>query len=605
MNSLISHLTSLESADLIRLAQSRPELAYIFRHALVQEAVYRLLLVEDRRRLHLAVAETLERLYTGRLDAAGLAPTLGLHFDGAGDDERAQKYYMLAGDLAMSQYANVEAISHYSRALEIARRCGNQEAVIKICQARGLVYEISGDFERARHDHETALKLARTIGNRRGEWQALLDLGKLWAAHDYTRTGEYFQQALELARQLDDPSTLARSLNRLGNWHVNLERPEEGQRYHEEALAIFESLNDRRGMATTLDLLGLALYEIGDIDQGTARLQRAVALFRELDDPQGLSSSLAMMAFRGAIPLIMLQLTLPLAAREMAGATADAEAALKLAQEIGWRAGEAFALFQLALGSLGLGEYTRALAQAQRALTIAQGIGHQQWTTGSYHALGSFYLDVLAFSTAQQYLEQALLLAREIHSLIWTNQCSSLLALANVYEGNLARAEAVLKPLLDPATGTATEPRTIGQRMIWFTRAELALSQDKADEALQIMDTILAATPNLALDHVPLSLWWLKARALVALDRPEEAIACLNFVMAQSENRPLPLLWRLYLALGQAYQAQGNGQAAGEAFSKTRAFIQELARQVPEGSLRENFVRQATAMLPTQSPAGD
>ena len=41
------HLTQLESTGLLRLAQTHPELEYLFRHALVQDAAYESLLLAD------------------------------------------------------------------------------------------------------------------------------------------------------------------------------------------------------------------------------------------------------------------------------------------------------------------------------------------------------------------------------------------------------------------------------------------------------------------------------------------------------------------------------------------------------------------------------
>jgi len=49
---VISQLSKLESAGLIRLVQYEPELEYLFRHALVQDAAYGTLLTSDRKRLH-------------------------------------------------------------------------------------------------------------------------------------------------------------------------------------------------------------------------------------------------------------------------------------------------------------------------------------------------------------------------------------------------------------------------------------------------------------------------------------------------------------------------------------------------------------------------
>ncbi|MGH2522606.1 MAG: hypothetical protein ACRDH2_08895 [Anaerolineales bacterium] len=62
-----NHLSTLETSGLIRLAARQPELEYLFRHALIQEAAYGSLVKADRRNLHRAVGEALERLYPDRL----------------------------------------------------------------------------------------------------------------------------------------------------------------------------------------------------------------------------------------------------------------------------------------------------------------------------------------------------------------------------------------------------------------------------------------------------------------------------------------------------------------------------------------------------------
>src|SRR5260370_41769072 len=97
------------------------------------------------------------------------------------------------------------------------------------------------------------------------------------------------------------PVTLAHSLNRMGNWHVNIEQPHEALRYHHEALALFEQAHDPQGIAQTNDLLGMTATLGGDLVQGAAYCQQAVILFRELDDLQGLASSLTLLAELGGI----------------------------------------------------------------------------------------------------------------------------------------------------------------------------------------------------------------------------------------------------------------------------------------------------------------
>jgi predicted ATPase len=60
---LNTHLTHLQTTGLIQLAQEYPELEYLFRHVLVQDAAYESLLYSDRRHLHETVAETIVRAY--------------------------------------------------------------------------------------------------------------------------------------------------------------------------------------------------------------------------------------------------------------------------------------------------------------------------------------------------------------------------------------------------------------------------------------------------------------------------------------------------------------------------------------------------------------
>ena len=172
-------------------------------------------------------------------------------------------------------------------------------ATTTLYRRRGQAYETLGDFEHAQSDYKQALDIARNTHDGAAEWQSVIDLGFLWSERDYEQAGTFYHQAIELARTLDDPKLEAHSLNRMGNWHLNIEQPLEALRYHREALTIFQKLHDQHGIAETLDLLGMTSYLGGDLVQGTTYYEQAIALFRELDDRQGLTSSLATLTLRG------------------------------------------------------------------------------------------------------------------------------------------------------------------------------------------------------------------------------------------------------------------------------------------------------------------
>jgi len=111
-------LGTLEASGLIEIAALQPELEYLFRHALVQEAAYSSLLKQDRRTLHRAAAETILAMHPDR--ERELAAVIAMHLEQAGQPARAAAYLVVAGDHALERFANKEAAAFYGRAGALA-----------------------------------------------------------------------------------------------------------------------------------------------------------------------------------------------------------------------------------------------------------------------------------------------------------------------------------------------------------------------------------------------------------------------------------------------------------------------------------------------------
>jgi tetratricopeptide (TPR) repeat protein len=109
-----TQLDILESVGLVELYQTEPELEYLFRHVLVQEAAYASMVRHERRRLHHLVGEVLEcRYVAGQRD---LVAVLALHFEQAGDQDKALDYLVAAAEYALERFANREAMGFLERA---------------------------------------------------------------------------------------------------------------------------------------------------------------------------------------------------------------------------------------------------------------------------------------------------------------------------------------------------------------------------------------------------------------------------------------------------------------------------------------------------------
>ena len=156
---LDEHLSQLQRSDLVREKTRRPELEYMFKHALTQEAAYNSLLIERRTEFHRKVGEALEQLFADRQPE--LYGLLAHHFDAAGDSERAIGYWIKAGDKARLENSQAEAIQSYQRALAQLNQTEECEQTIKTWLKLGLCYQINFEFELAHQAYEAAFVLER------------------------------------------------------------------------------------------------------------------------------------------------------------------------------------------------------------------------------------------------------------------------------------------------------------------------------------------------------------------------------------------------------------------------------------------------------------
>jgi ABC-type oligopeptide transport system substrate-binding subunit len=154
---LDTHLTLLQRADLVREKARWPELEYIFKHSLTQEAAYDSLLIERRKAFHLRVGEAIEELFTDRREEFyGL---LAHHFEAAGAKEKALDYLIKTGDKSSLEDAHKEAITFYERALGILADSEEDPRIAKIWLKLGLIHQTSFDYDEAHKAYDIAFTI--------------------------------------------------------------------------------------------------------------------------------------------------------------------------------------------------------------------------------------------------------------------------------------------------------------------------------------------------------------------------------------------------------------------------------------------------------------
>ena len=252
----------------------------------------------------IALGEQAAAIYTelGDTRNAGLAwIVLGAIHDSVGDYQLALRSYEHAtaafGAERSANRANalyeigityknlgqyLEALRHYSEALDIYRQLndlGNQAVVLG---NTGVLYGTMGDDERGIEYNQAALTLARKVKDRRGETIGLLNLAdSYWRLGNRERAVQALEEDLALARSIGARTETALALKNLGDIHAVAGETVRAREYYDEALRIQRDMGERRTEESTLIALSdLAVHEHHP-DEAMKLAREALAIARD------------------------------------------------------------------------------------------------------------------------------------------------------------------------------------------------------------------------------------------------------------------------------------------------------------------------------------
>lgn len=121
------YMDALTRLSLTLVESETPDLAYIFKHAITQEASYNLMLFAQRRQLHRAVAEWIEQHH--HEDIESFYTLLAYHWQQAAGTldastdlsvvNKAREYLEKAGNQSLNNFANTEALGFFDDLLKL------------------------------------------------------------------------------------------------------------------------------------------------------------------------------------------------------------------------------------------------------------------------------------------------------------------------------------------------------------------------------------------------------------------------------------------------------------------------------------------------------
>jgi predicted ATPase len=344
---LQSSLERLTQAGLLFGQGVPPHATYLFKHALVQDAAYGMLLREPRRALHARIAETLESRFA---DIAENQPELlARHCTEAGQIEKAAELWGKAGQRSLQRSALVEATEQLRRALAQIATLPSTPALRR---------------------EEIKLQVALI--------SPLLPL-KGYAAPETKAAVERARLLIERTEALgeppEDPLLLFSVL--YGFWVANYVafKGDAMRELASQFLALAEKQKASAPLMIGHRLMGLSLMMTGDIAEGRGQFDQAIVLYNPLEH-RCLATQFGQDVRMSILSLRSWALCV-LGFRH--AALADTDCALKDAREIGQAATLMYALLVASISHVICGNYADATACVDELIALTDQKGSLFW----------------------------------------------------------------------------------------------------------------------------------------------------------------------------------------------------------------------------------
>lgn len=579
IQNLETQIQKLEDTGLFQMVTNGTNPEYIFRHVLLQEVAYNSILLKRRRSLHVRVGEILEDLYSERLNE--FAPLLAHHFYTA-RDSRSLQYDVIAGKSAARLYANEEAATHFSHALETALQINaTHEQIQDLYTKLGQVLELSGRYDEALENYNTMESYALDQEVPSMHLAALLAKSTLYSTyttlHNPGLGEQLIHQALELSEEIGDRATQVKLHWNLMVTHLFSSRIDQALEHGKHALPLARESGDRDQLAFILNDLGRVYACQGKFEQVYDVCKEARQIWGALKNETMLADSLGAEA----------------SARFQAGDHATAlellEQGLRLSEKNENLWGQAYIRWLMSLIHFDLGNIQHAIQLSEQAIAAGDQSGLVASSIANRAELGWYYGYYGAPEKGFEAAEKALQLVDTEKQPAFRNFPLAILVRLHLMQGDLESARNI-------AGSTPLQPIPIPYPhytiIVHLANVNLALAQADYAHALALVEDLLTEVLPLTRTNLP-QVFQQKASALIGLNRLDEAHQTLNQACSLAEEMgSRHHLWSVYLDLADINARLDQPEQANAYRKKARLIVEEIAEGLEQIGIGESFLKQ-------------
>jgi class 3 adenylate cyclase/tetratricopeptide (TPR) repeat protein len=286
---LDQHLDELEKMNFIYRDEST-EHTFKFKHILIQDIVYNMLLIERRKKLHEIVGRYIEKFNSHCIE--DLYEILAYHYCNSNNAKLAVFYLTKSGDKNRKSISGSaeSAIRYFNNALDVLDispltlydRAINEQSIF---DGMGEVFKDLGKYEKALSSFETMLYATEQTKDFHMRSEALRQIANVKAlTGDWESALDAYEKSLSIVKDLGDLPRIGFVYNGIGYGYFERGNHDQAEKYFQEALRIGKQCDDKRLIGDASNGLGTVASIRYEFDQAIQNYLISLQSYKEIGD---------------------------------------------------------------------------------------------------------------------------------------------------------------------------------------------------------------------------------------------------------------------------------------------------------------------------------
>jgi len=195
--------------------------------------------------------------------------------------------------------SNPDSALYFAQLLhDLAEGKDKKQHMAKALLYKGFLMKKKGKYSEAMNYFTEALEFRKELNDKKGISYVLLNIGNIFFAQDdMMKALEYYIQSLEIQQDIKDKEGISSSLVSIGNIYAKMADYSNAEKYYTQSLQIAKESNDKISITIALGNIATLFINQEEYAKSIDYFNRSLKLFKELNNKTGVALTLTNLGY--------------------------------------------------------------------------------------------------------------------------------------------------------------------------------------------------------------------------------------------------------------------------------------------------------------------